>query len=597
MKHEKTIEQQYQVLSELEHIRKRVSIYAGSPVIESRDEFIYDMTANTITLKNVKFIPALIKIISEAIDNVVDEHKRQPDKVTQLKFDIVDNEISIYDNGGIPVVIHKDFDMYVPEIIFGMLRSGSNYSDDEAQSLIGLNGLGIKLVSILSSYFVVETADGLNYFKQEYSNGMSEKSAPVVKPSTKNFTKLTFKPDLDYFNLECIDQDHVDKILRRLLDVGSSNSNLKVYFNGNLLKVKDFSDYIGLYYPEQYAFSKSDNWEVGLASSSGFNQTSLVNSVETYMGGTHVDYCLNQITTKVREFFKKKYKIDVKPSDIKSHLHIFINCNINRPKFSSQTKENMISLVADYNTTWDCDAKFIKKVLELDAIQNILDWVKAKEQANINAELRKHSKAITKNDPKNVPKFHDATSKNRAETSLLIVEGDCLEEHTGIIVRTDDGFISKQIKDVKVGDEVVTHLGNIKPVTNKQHRLKSVATIRTQIGDIKCSNEHRMFVYDTSDKTFQFITANQINPKIHKLVKGKFMDYDYVQKIDEILDISSDNSIYSLEFRFSIDGEQRFIKSTLSHKFSCLDIINGRFVFIEAKDIIINQHLFLCNYV
>jgi DNA topoisomerase-2 len=142
------------------------------------------------------------------------------------------------------------------------------------------------------------------------------------------------------------------------------------------------------------------------------------------MGGTHVNYVVNQITEKLRAFIKKKHKIEVKPSDIKSHLHVFISCNINRPKFSSQTKENMVSVVTDYGSTWTCSDKFIQKIITLDVVQSILDWAAAKELAMNNAELRKLNKNLDKADPKNVPKFHDATSKDRDSTCLLLSEGD-----------------------------------------------------------------------------------------------------------------------------------------------------------------------------
>lgn len=424
MKHLKTIEQQYQVLSELEHIRKRTGMYAGSTTLETREEFLFDLQSKQMELKSVSFIPALIKIISEAIDNVVDEHKRNPSKVNQLKLDIEENEISIYDNGGIPVKIHNEFNKYVPEIIFGTLRSGSNYSDEDDQALIGTNGLGVKLLNVLSEYFIVETSDGENSFKQEFSDGMNKRSEPKIKSSSKSYTKLTFKPDLEFFQLKSFNSDHVNKIIRRLVDVAACNLNLKVYFNGTHIRVKDFGDYIDFYYKDKNVYQNDANWEIGIASSSGSNQTSFVNSVETYMGGTHVDYVLNQIVNKLKEYFKKKHKVDVKPSDIKSHLHVFISCDINRPKFSSQTKENMISSVSDFGSSWECSDKFIKKIITLEAIQNILDWVKAKEQANLAAELRKHNKNVDKSDPKNVAKFHDATSKFRKETSLFLVEGD-----------------------------------------------------------------------------------------------------------------------------------------------------------------------------
>jgi DNA topoisomerase-2 len=593
MQHLKTIEQQYQVLSELEHIRKRVGMYAGSPVIESREEYVFNISTSKMELKQISFIPALIKIISEAIDNVVDEHKRNPEKVNQIKLDINENEITIYDNGGIPVQIHTEFNKYVPEIIFGTLRSGSNYSDDEDQALVGTNGLGVKLLNVLSEYFIVETADGQKVFKQEFTNGMSERSDPIIKNSSKNFTKLTFKPDLKYFDLFELDQDHIDKIVRRLVDVAGSNESLKVYFNGTHIKIKNFDDYISTY-TDQYAFDKNDNWEIGVASSSGFKQTSFVNSVETYLGGTHVNYVSDQIISLLREYFKKKHKVDVKPNDIKNHIHVFISCAINRPKFNSQVKDFMISTPNDYKTSWQCSDKFIKKILSLDIIQSVLDWVQAKEQAQLNAELRKLNKNLDKADPKKIPKFHDATSKNRAETSVYLVEGDCLEENTEIVISTKQGFISKQIKKVKVGDKVLTHLGNIKPVSSVQHRIKNVYRINSSAGEITASKEHKIFVYNTITDEFEFLQLEFIDKNIHKLVKSKLIDYDLAISIEEIFNL--DDEKYKLEFRYTLNNEEHSIKTSLTHKFGCFDLKNQKFTMLEAQSVNLKDHLLLLKY-
>lgn len=422
--HTKTIEQTYKVLSEIEHVRARVGMYAGSPVIESRDEFVYDVAANKMIKSSVSFVPALVKIISEIIDNVVDEHKRNPNVVDQLKLDITDDgEITVVDNGGIPVVMHKEFAKYVPEIIFGTLRSGSNYNDNEDQSVIGTNGLGAKLTVILSDYFIIETADGAKSFKQEFTEGMHKRSDPKIKDSTRNYTKIVFKPDYKFFGLNCIDKDHIHKIVRRLVDVAGCNAKLKVSFNGERLTVKSFEDYIKLY-ADEYVYDDSNTWKIGITHSDGFEQTSFVNAVETYMGGTHVEYVTNQLLTSLREHFKKKHKIDVKPSDIKNHIHMFISCDVVRPKFSSQTKENMISAPNTYGTSYTMSDKVVRKVVNSPVIQAVLDWVEAKEQAQLLASMRKLNKTSDKANIKKIKKFHDATEKDRAKTYLFLCEGD-----------------------------------------------------------------------------------------------------------------------------------------------------------------------------
>ena len=393
----KSIESQYRVLTDVEHIRLRPQMYAGSTEPESKEIFVYQN--KQMKKAEVKVIPAFVKIIDEILDNSVDAHKRNPEKLNCLKVTFDDSTIIVEDNGGIPVELHSEYQMYAPELIFGQLRSGSNYNDTEDQMLAGTHGLGAKISNILSKQFIVETADGKNSFVQKFTNGMTERTTPIIKKSTKNFTKITFVPDYDFFKLPGLTSDHKNKIIRRLIDISGTNPALRVICNGEDISINDFREYVNLY-AEDVIYEDYGDWKVGVSASSGFQQTSFVNSVETYMGGTHVEYVANQIITALREFVKKKFKIDVKPSDIKSQFHLFISCNINRPKFSSQTKENMVSAVSTYGTAVTISDKFIKKLVASDVVQKILDWAAAKQAAADAEELRKASKSITKAKPK-----------------------------------------------------------------------------------------------------------------------------------------------------------------------------------------------------
>lgn len=420
----KHIKQSYQVLDEISHIRLRTGMYAGSTSNQTSFEWIFDQSQHKMVKREISYIPAFVKIFSEILDNAIDEGKRAPDILNQIKIEIKDNEISISDNGrGIPVEIHEQTGLYIAETVFSNLRAGSNFNDDEDQSLIGTNGVGSTLTNVLSSNFRIESCDGKKKLTQDFWDGMRERSEPKIKDSAKNGTKITFVPDYEFFKLQSLDQDHIYKIEKKIIDAAANNLNIKFYFNGDLIKFKSFDDYVALY-SDEYLTDSNDDWKIGITSSDGFDQISFINSVETYQGGTHVDYVTNQITTKLREFFKKKHKVDVKPSDIKNHIRIFISANINRPRFSSQTKENLISPSSEWKTAWTVSDKFIKNLLKTEVVQSVLDWVSAKEKAQLMAELRKTNKNIDKNDPKSVDKFHDATTKNRQEALLFIVEGD-----------------------------------------------------------------------------------------------------------------------------------------------------------------------------
>lgn len=428
--HLKTIEQTFRVLDDIEHVRVRPSTYAGSPVEMTANEFVFDMTQKKMVKRQISYIPAMVKGVSEAIDNCVDEHKRNPGKLDKIRlsYDMTSGEIVIEDNGGIPVVIHQEHQKYVPEIIFGQLRSGSNYNDDDDQSLIGTNGLGVKLLNIFSTDFIVETADGKNSFKQEFTKGMRERSEPKIKSSTSNFTRITFMLDYEYFKKPGLDQDYIDKIIKRLVDVAGNNPGLKVYVNGERIMIHTFKDYVELYTTDAI-HEGNDDWKVSVAAllpgEDGFQQVSFVNSVETYEGGTHVNYVVDQITTKLRELFKKKHKVDVKPADIRNQMTLFITANINRPKFNSQVKSHMISEYKDFKTSFEVTDKFARKIMDSPIVQSVLDWVLAKEDAARRAELRKLNKDTDKVNPRSIEKLNDASKKgDRSECMIFLSEGD-----------------------------------------------------------------------------------------------------------------------------------------------------------------------------
>lgn len=415
---------EYKKLSEIEHVRARPGMYVGSTVIHNTTEYVYNELDNTMCKNDIEYNPAIIKLFSEILDNSIDEAKRNPQMLNTIKVDFTSNgEISIYDNGGIPVKIHDVERVYIPELIFSNLRAGSNFNDSDDQALIGTHGLGSTLTNILSTKFIVETCDGKNYYKQEFTDGMTQKSDPKIKPSTNNHTKITFLPDYDYFKTSFTDGNR-KKIIKRVVDAAANNTSIKFYLNGKRLNIKSFQDYITLF-TDNFVYEENSDWKVGICTGEdGFEQISFVNSVETYSGGTHVDYVVNQVLNKLREYFKKKYKYDVKPSDIKNHMQIFIACNINRPKFNSQTKELMISETKDFKTTYEVSDKFIKQLITTPLIDNIVDWLEAKRIMQEERDKEKENKTAAKANPKHIEKFTDASYKNRDECILFLVEGN-----------------------------------------------------------------------------------------------------------------------------------------------------------------------------
>jgi DNA topoisomerase-2 len=419
---------QYKVLDEIEHIRKRTGMYAGSTALEQHEEMIFNEATSKMEVTSLKFVPAFIKIFSEILDNSIDEHRRAPDKLDTIKVDVnADGSISVQDNGrGIPVKIHPQTGKYIAETVFSNLRAGSNFNDDEDQQLIGTNGVGSTLTNVLSTEFKIESSDGEEVFKQTFKDGMRTRLEPSVMPSDKNYTKITFTPDYEFFKLAGMDDDHKAKIFRRVLDAAACNQKVKFYFNGKRVPVQTFLDYAKLYV-DNVLYEASDSWQVAIGkSSNGFMFNAFVNSVETYMGGTHIDYVVDPLIEAVRAHVKKKHKIEVRPSDVKSKLHVFINANINRPKFSNQTKERMISPASEYKTAWVPSEKLIKALLKSEIIESIVIWAEMRQKATEEEERRKAGKDIDKTNPKRILKLEDASQAGKQPKLcyLFVAEGD-----------------------------------------------------------------------------------------------------------------------------------------------------------------------------
>ena len=252
---------------------------------------------------------------------------------------------------------------------------------------------------------------------------MRDRDKAKVKKSTKNHTEISFLPDYSKFNLTGIDDDHSLMLHKRVIDIAASNPGLKIYFNGQLINIKTFQDYIKFYIDESfYEQSKDKRWSIGIAlSENGFQQVSFANSTETYDGGTHVDYILNQIIVELRAFFMKKHKVDVKPSELKNHMFLFINSTVVNPGFSSQTKEKLITEVKEFGSTFEVSSKFISQILKSEIVNSILDWIQQKQDADENKALRELNKNLGK---VKVDKLIDAKGKDRWKCSIGIFEGD-----------------------------------------------------------------------------------------------------------------------------------------------------------------------------
>jgi DNA topoisomerase-2 len=419
----KTIEEKYKKLTDIEHVLLRPGMYVGSINPNTETSFIFNSETSKMEKRDISYSPAFLKMFDEIISNSVDESKRKGSKLDEIKVDIGDDGwISVWDNGGIPVEMHKEHNQYVPEMIFSELKAGSNFDDEEQQTLTGQNGVGASLSNIFSKEFIVETSDGKKKFRQIFSNNLSERSTPKITDSDKHYTKISYLPDYERLKTK-LDEDTKLKLYKRVIDIAGSNPELKVKLNGETIKIKDFEDYVKLY-TDEYIYEESENWKVAIGrAKDGFENVSFVNSTHT-KDGTHIDYVMNQIVSQVREYLEKKHKVEIKPSNIRNHFFLYLDCKIVNPRYASQTKEYLITDTKDFKTAYEVSEKFVKKIIKSEIIQDILDWIAGEEARLQQKELRKMGKEVDKKNLKKIVKLSDATSENRSECMLFLVEGD-----------------------------------------------------------------------------------------------------------------------------------------------------------------------------
>ena len=532
----KKIEDKYKVLDQISHILLRPGTYVGSNKPGKFTRWIIE--DDKMLQKEVTIIPSFIKIFDELITNGVDEHQRNNSlNRIDVTIDREKNIISVRDNGGIPIEIHKEHGQYVPEVIFGNLMSGSNYDDTDERTVAGLNGLGSKLTNVFSKEFIVSSCDGKKHFTQTFSDNMRSRTQPIIKKSKENHTQITYKPDLSQFGIEEIDEDHFKMMEKRVYDLAGCNPNIKFYFNDKVINFKSFEDYIKLYTTEYFFESNKDKtWSVGIShSSNGFQQVSFANSTETYDGGTHIDYIMSQIISQMREFFLKKHKVDIKPSELRNHMTLFLNSTVINPSFSSQTKEKLITEVKEFGYTYEVTPKFIQQILKSEIVNSILDWIQQKKNAEDNKLQRELNKKLSKI---KVEKLIDAKGKDRWKCSINLFEGDCLGENTLVRVLRDGDIIDCKIKDLNIGDLVISHENRFQEVIALTKNIQYKTTIKTSLGDIECSNKHRFWVYDIEKNEFYFEHVYNIDKKKHKLVKNQLCFMDALLEIENVYDDS-----------------------------------------------------------
>ena len=461
MKKKETIEEKYQKITHYEHIFKRPDSYIGSIEFQKERMWVYNNETEKLEYKEIKYVPGLFKIFDEILVNAADNYQNDKTmKYIKVEIKQKENKIKIKNGGkGIPIQIHKQFKIYVPQLIFGNLLTSSNYDDNKKKVTGGRNGYGAKLTNIYSKTFIVETADketGKKYTQKFYNNMLKFDEPKIEDYSKEDYTCITFEPDLKRFGMDKLDDDIVSLFEKRVFDMaGITPKSVSVYLNGKKLKVKNFEDYIHMYIdaskeedeidPPVVFEQPHERWEVGMSlSESQFQQVSFVNAISTSKGGKHVDYVTDKIVKAILEKIAKKEKnLTIKPQHVKQHLWIFVNCLIENPIFDSQTKETLTSKKEDFGSEFNFSDTFIKNVIKTKIVERCLRYAKTREEEKnlrkLNSGTKKTARLL------GIEKLDDANwagTRNSSKCTLILTEGDSAKSlaMAGIEVVGRDSF-------------------------------------------------------------------------------------------------------------------------------------------------------------
>ena len=514
------LSEQYQQKTDKEHILDNPDTYIGS--IENVDSnlWVYDEENKNIKLKTIEYIPGLYKLFDEGIVNSRDHVVRMINSpilnkhfVSQIKVNINEEGLIeiMNDGNGIDIAKHPEYNIWIPEMIFGHLRTSTNYKKNEKRIVGGKNGFGFKLVLIWSTYGKIETVDhirGLKYV-QEFKNNLDEICKPTITKvkGVKPYTKVTFIPDYKRFGIEGMTYDVKSLLKKRVHDIAAvtdhSVKKVKLFFNEELINVSNFSQYINMYIGSRGDMKRihekyEERWEyaVCISPTHEFTQVSFVNGICTFKGGKHVDYILNQIIRKLSDYIEKKKKIKVNSTTIKEQIMLFIRCDIENPSFDSQTKDYMNTPITKFGSTCIVSDSFIEKIAKMGIMETACSLTEVKD-----LRLVKKTDGVKTKTIRGIANFIDANNSGTQHSKdciLILCEG--LSALSGIVsgLSSDDrntiGIYPLKGKLLNVRGEQLKKIADNKEITD----IKKVLGLSSDM------------VYETLDDVYKNLRYGKI---------------------------------------------------------------------------------------
>ena len=413
-----------------EHILELPDTYVGS--IETHPQEVYVVEGESFVPHEVQINPGFYKLIDELLVNAHDQvirlrQKKSEQPVKSIDVEWKDGVLTVRNDGeSIDVEQHPEHKVYIPELIFSQLLTSTNYDKSEKKMVGGKNGYGVKLVNIFASQMTVTIVDAVRGRKyvQTFRDNMSVIEKPKVSACKgKPFVEVAWTPDLARFKWTEVPEGVLKLVQRRVYDLAMTvGKEVKVTWNGAKVASRDLKTYASMYLADKASIvvdTPQEHWNVAFAASPNDKlfTVSFVNGIWT-QSGKHVDGLVNQVTNHIVDYLETKKKTKVRPALVKDHLAVFVECLVENPSFSSQTKEVLTS-AAPCKLSEETLKKLVTK---LPIVERILEAQSAKDaKDNTKTDGKKQSR-IT-----GIPKLDDAMFAGTPQSSrctLILTEGD-----------------------------------------------------------------------------------------------------------------------------------------------------------------------------